>query len=146
MGGSSNMSITSDLPYPKDEYVELFKNFYGEINGPDSFDAVKEWASEQWSAAVNCSRGKVLEKATISRVKLETKHPVTGEDTRFNALQAKVYPLNPKIPVLIFIIEHMTASDEFYSGMMDVIPAVPIEEDLRFLGARPQVRRHQAIL
>ena len=85
---------------------------------------------------INVVRGKVLEKATISRVKLETKHPVTGEDTRFNALQAKVYPLNPKIPVLIFIIEHMVSGDKtFFSGMMDVIPAVPIEEDLRFLGA-----------
>ena len=84
---------------------------------------------------INVVRGKVLEKATISRVKLETKHPVTGEDTRFNALQAKVYPLNPRIPVLIFIIEHMISGDKtFFSGMMDVIPAVPIEEDLRFLG------------
>jgi coproporphyrinogen III oxidase len=46
-----------------------------------------------------------------------------------------VYPANPKIPILVFIIEHMVAQDDFFSGMMDVIAPAPIEEDLSFLGA-----------
>jgi coproporphyrinogen III oxidase len=60
---------------------------------------------------------------------------MTGDDTHFHALQSKVYPANPKIPILVFIIEHMVAQDDFFSGMMDVISPVPIEEDLSFLGA-----------
>ena len=95
----------------------------------------KKWEIPIATWEVNVVRGKVLEKATVSLVTLNTKHPETGEDTRFHALQAKVYPASPKIPILIFIIEHMTASDEFFSGMMDVIPAVSIAEDLSFLGA-----------
>ena len=112
-----------------EEALEGFKR----LNNTDQVEQKKyEVPSATWE--VNVVRGKVLEKATISRVILDTKHPITGDDTHFNALQAKVYPANPKIPVLIFIIEHMTAQDEFFSGMMDVIPAVPIEEDLRYLG------------
>ena len=56
------MGIKTDLPYPKDEYVKLLKDFYADINGVDSFDQVKNWDSEKWSATVNCSRGEVLEK------------------------------------------------------------------------------------
>lgn len=112
------------------EALEGFKRF----NNTDQVEYKKyEVPSATWE--VNVVRGKVLEKATISRVRLQTKHPLTGDDTKFHALQAKVYPANPKIPALVFIIEQMTAQDQFYSGMMDVIPAVPIEEDLRFLGA-----------
>jgi coproporphyrinogen III oxidase len=113
-----------------EEALEGFKR----INSTDQVEKkIYEVPSAVWE--INVVRGKVLEKATISRVTLDTKHPITGDDTHFNALQAKVYPANPKIPVLIFIIEHMIAQDDFFSGMMDVIPAVPIEEDLRFLGA-----------
>jgi coproporphyrinogen III oxidase len=102
MGGKSNMAITSDLPYPKDEYVELFKDFYGEINGPDSFDSVKEWASEKWSATVNCSRGKVLEKAGFSRVHLVggVLNESPGEISLFETL---AYPANPRIPGFIIM-------------------------------------------
>lgn len=113
-----------------EEALEGFKR----LNNTDQVERKKyEVPSSTWE--INVVRGKVLEKATISRVTLDTKHPITGDDTHFNALQAKVYPANPKIPALIFIVEHMTAQDEFFSGMMDVIPAVPIEEDLRFLGS-----------
>jgi hypothetical protein len=84
------------------EALEGFKR----INNTDKVEQKKyELPSATWT--INVVRGKVLEKATISRVMLTTKHPITGEDTDFNALQAKVYPANPKIPVLIFIIEHM---------------------------------------
>jgi len=114
-----------------EEALEGFK----QANHTDQVEQkIYEVPAATWE--INVVRGKVLEKATISRVTLDTKHPVTGEDTHFNALQSKVYPLNPKIPVLIFIIEHMVSGDKtFFSGMMDVIPAVPIEDDLRFLGA-----------
>jgi coproporphyrinogen III oxidase len=96
------MTIKSDLPYPKDEYVALLKNFYGDINGPDSFDAVKEWASEKWSATVNCSRGKVLEKAGFSRVHLVggVLNESPGDISLFETL---AYPANPRIPGFIIM-------------------------------------------
>jgi coproporphyrinogen III oxidase len=102
MGRKSSMTIQSLLPYPKDEYIELFKNFYGEINGPDSFDEVKEWASEKWSATVNCSRGKVLEKAGFSRVHLVggVLNESPGDISLFETI---AYPTNPKIPGFIIM-------------------------------------------
>ncbi|MBW2220985.1 MAG: hypothetical protein JRF22_00475 [Deltaproteobacteria bacterium] len=62
------MGIKTDLPYPKDEYVKLLKDFYAAINGKESFDQVKDWQGDKWSATVNCSRGKVREKASFARV------------------------------------------------------------------------------
>lgn len=96
------MAITSDLPYPKDDYTALFRNFYGDINGPDSFDPIKEWASEKWSATVNCSRGEVLEKAGFSRVHLVggVLNESPGEISLFETL---AYPANPRIPGLIIM-------------------------------------------
>jgi coproporphyrinogen III oxidase len=118
-------------------YAEMTKKAlegYKRINNTDQVENKKyEVPNATWD--VDVVRGKVLEKATVTRVSLRTKHPITGEDTRFHALQSKVYPANPKIPVLVFIIEHMVAQDDFFSGMMDVIAPAPIEEDLTFLGA-----------
>ena len=103
------MAITSDLPYPKDEYAAILRNFYGEINGPDSFDAVKEWASEKWSASVNCSRGKVLEKAGFSRVHLVggVLNESPGDISLFETI---AYPANPRIPGFI-IMTNMNTSE-----------------------------------
>ena len=96
------MAITSDLPYPKDEYVELFKKFYGEINGPDSFDGVKEWTSEKWSATVHCSRGKVLEKAGFSRVHL-VGGIINESPAEISLFETIAYPANPRIPGFIIM-------------------------------------------
>jgi coproporphyrinogen III oxidase len=116
------------------EMTEKALEGYKRINNSDQVENKKyEVPNATWD--VNVVRGKVLEKATVTRVSLRTKHPVTGDDTHFHALQSKVYPANPKIPILVFIIEHMVAQDDFFSGMMDVIAPAPIEEDLSFLGA-----------
>ena len=103
------MAITSDLPYPKDEYVELFKNFYGEINGPDSFDGVKEWTSDKWSATVHCSRGKVLEKAGFSRVHL-VGGIINESPAEISLFETIAYPANPRIPGFI-IMTNMNTSE-----------------------------------
>jgi coproporphyrinogen III oxidase len=104
-----------------------------------------DFPSGSWE--VNVVRGKVLEKATFSRVKLFTKHPYTGEDTQFDTIQAKAYPANPKVPILLFVQEHMVSGDKtFFSGMVDVAPVAAREEHLRFLDAeiRKIVERHGA--
>lgn len=116
------MTVKSDLPYPKDEYVELLKDFYGGINGLDSFDAVQEWASEKWSATVNCSRGKVLEKAGFSRVHLVggVLNESPGEISLFETL---AYPANPRVPGFIIMTnmnttEAMGAVLVFYTDLI----------------------------
>jgi coproporphyrinogen III oxidase len=119
------------------EMTEKALDGYKRINKTDKVEhKVYEVPNATWDVKV--VRGKVLEKATVTSVRLKTKHPMTGDDTQFHALQSKVYPANPKIPILVFIIEHMLAQDDFFSGMMDVISPVPIKEDLSFLGAEMQ--------
>ena len=34
------MGIKTDLPYLKDDYLDLLKDFYADINGKESFDLV----------------------------------------------------------------------------------------------------------
>lgn len=96
------MSIKTDLPYPKDTYVQLLKDFYADINGNESFDQVKDWQSEKWSASVNCSRGEVLEKAGFARV-----HMVGGivneNPADISLFETLVYPANPKTPGFIIM-------------------------------------------
>jgi len=104
-----------------------------------------DFPSGSWEVSV--VRGKVLEKATFSRVKIFTKHPHTGEDTQFDTIQAKAYPANPKVPILLFVQEHMISGDKtFFSGMVDVAPVAAREEHLRFLDAEIKkiVEKHGA--
>jgi len=93
----------------------------------------KKWEVPVGSWEVNVVRGKVLEKATLSHILLNTKNPLTGEDTRFDVVQAKVYPASPKIPILLFNVENRAAKVDKFAGMLDVIPVAAREEDLRFL-------------
>jgi coproporphyrinogen III oxidase len=99
----------TNLPYPKDEYVELLKDFCGSINGMDCFDPVKEWNGDKWSATVHCSRGKVLEKAGFSRV-----HMVGGmvneSPADLSLFETLVYPANPTVPGFI-IMTNMNSSE-----------------------------------
>lgn len=103
------MVITSHLPYPTDRHVEIFRDFYGGINGTDSFAAVKEWQAEKWSARVHCSRGRVLEKAGFSRVHLVggVLNQSPGEISLFETL---AYPANPRTPGFI-IMTNMNATE-----------------------------------
>lgn len=36
------MAVKTNLPYPKDDYLEVLASFYAGINGEESFDPVKE--------------------------------------------------------------------------------------------------------
>ena len=96
------MTIETALPYPRDAYVELLKKFYAGVNGADTFEELKEWHEEKWSATVNCSRGEVLEKAGFAQV-----HMVGGvideKPADLSFLETLAYPVNPKIPGFIIM-------------------------------------------
>jgi coproporphyrinogen III oxidase len=96
------MTIETGLPFPKEEYAQLLKDFYADINGPDSFDPVKNWQSDKWSAAVECSRGKILEKAGFSLLHL-VEGTINEEPATIKLLETLAYPANPRIPGLIIM-------------------------------------------
>ena len=96
------MPIETDFPYPKEEYIQLLNDFYAGINGTESFDPVKEWQSDKWSATVNCSRGKVLEKAGFSRLHL-VGGTIDERPANISLFETLAYPANPTIPGFIIM-------------------------------------------
>jgi coproporphyrinogen III oxidase len=122
--------------------VEI-KSFYKQLNQTalEGFKQInktnrvehKRWEVPAGSWEVNVVRGKVLEKAATSRIILNTKNPLTGEDTTFNVFQVKIYPANPKIPIMLFNMENRVAKDDIFAGFLDVAPVAARKEDLRFM-------------
>jgi len=87
------------------------------------------------SLDISVVRGKFLEKAATSRIRLKTKNPATGEDTKFDVFQIKTYPTTPKIPILLFNMENRVAKEDTFGGFLDVAPVATSTEDLNFLHA-----------
>ena len=85
---------------------------------------------------VHVVRGHALEKATTARIRLNTKNPVTGEDTRFDIFQIKIYPVNPKVPILLLNVENRAAQEDRFYGFLDVVPVATSKEDLDFLHSK----------
>ena len=96
----------------------------------------KRWKVPAGSWEVSVVRGKILEKAATSRIILNTKNPLTGEDTTFNVFQVKIYPANPKIPIMLFNMENRVAKDDLFAGFLDVAPVAARKEDLKFMQTR----------
>jgi coproporphyrinogen III oxidase len=105
----------------------------------------KCWEVPAGSWEVNVVRGKILEKAATSRIILNTKNPLTGEDTSFNVFQVKIYPANPKIPIMLFNMENRVAKDDIFAGFLDVAPVAARKEDLRFMQnkVRKVIEKHK---
>jgi coproporphyrinogen III oxidase len=93
----------------------------------------KRWEVPAGSWEVNVVRGKILEKASTSRIILNTQNPLIGEDTTLNVFQVKIYPANPKIPIMLFNMENRVAKDDIFAGFLDVAPVAARREDLKFL-------------
>ena len=116
------MAVKGNLSYPKDGYAGLLRDFYSGINGADTFEEVKEWHSEKWSATVNCSRGDVVEKAGFAQM-----HMVGGvideKPADLGFLETLAYPKNHTIPGLIIMtnMNHTEAMGKiivFYSDLV----------------------------
>ncbi|MDX1778643.1 MAG: hypothetical protein R3339_07165, partial [Thermodesulfobacteriota bacterium] len=116
------MAVRSNLPYPKDRYADLLRDFYTGINGADTFEEVKEWQSEKWYATVNCSRGDVLEKAGIAQMHIAG-GVIDEKPADLSFLETLAYPKNPTIPGLIVMtnMNHTEAMGKiivFYSDLV----------------------------
>ena len=114
------------------EVKEVALEGFKRLNGTTQVEQ-KKWEVPVGSWEVSVVRGKVLEKATLSRILFNVKNPLTGEDTRFDVVQAKVYPASPKIPILLFNVENRSTREDHLAGFLDVIPVAARKEDLRFL-------------
>jgi coproporphyrinogen III oxidase len=95
----------------------------------------KKWVIPVGSWEVSIVRGKVLEKAATSRIRLKTKNPTTGEETQFDVFQVKVYPASPKIPIMLFNMENRAAKEDIFAGFLDVAPVAAIKRDLNYMKA-----------
>ena len=114
------------------EVKEVALEGFNRLNGTTQVEQ-KKWEVPVGSWEVSVVRGKVLEKATLSRIRFNVKNPLTGEDTRLDVVQAKVYPASPRIPILLFNVENRSTREDHLAGFLDVIPVAARKEDLRFL-------------
>lgn len=114
----------------KQNALETFKR----LNKTDQVET-KQLELPVGSLDISVVRGAILEKAAISRLRLKTKNPATGEDTQFDIFQIKTYPTNPKIPILLFNMENRVAGQDKFGGFLDVAPVATGQEDLSFLNA-----------
>ncbi len=111
--------------------LECFKR----LNKTDRVEH-KRWEVPAGSWEVSVVRGKILEKAATSRIILNTQNPLTGEDTRFDVFQIKIYPASPKIPIMLFNMENRIAKDDIFAGFLDVATVAARKDDLRFMQNR----------
>lgn len=97
------MENKTNFRYPGEDYVRLFKDFYTEINGPESFDPDLQFQSDKWFYSVFCSRGTVLEKAGFALLDIAdgSIYDAPGSLKLFESL---CYPANPCVPGLIFVV------------------------------------------
>lgn len=93
----------------------------------------KSWEIPAGRLDISVVRGKALEKAATARIRLNTKNPATGEDTRFDIFQIKTYPANPKSPIILFNMENRSAQEDRFYGFLDVAPVAACNDDLDLL-------------
>ena len=117
------------------EISELVHGRVQQINRNRTIE-LKTWRVPFGSWDVAVMRGKIIEKASTTRIALATKHPVTGIDTQFKVFQVMVYPANPKIPILLINIENRVGREDIFAGFLDVATVAALKSDLRMLQNR----------
>jgi len=123
-----------DMKACHDELEQVALEGFKKINSTRIVEH-KRWEVPVGSWDVSVVRGKVLEKAATSRIRLKTKNPTTGEETQFDVFQVKVYPASPKIPIMLFNMENRAAKEDIFAGFLDVAPVATSRRDLNFLQA-----------
>jgi coproporphyrinogen III oxidase len=120
-----------------DEFVENMKQKVSdgllEVSGTGKLSK-RTWDFTNGQAEVMVIRGGAIEKAAIQHLALRgITQP--GTDVSFDAFvfHIKVYPENPYCPMGHFNTEWMTMVPCRYTIVMDLFPAVPVEEDLRVM-------------
>jgi len=122
-----------------EEFVENMKqkasNGLLEVSGTGKLSK-RTWDFPNGQAEVIVIRGGAIEKAAIQHLILRgITQP--GTDVSFDAsvFHIKVYPENPYCPMGHFNTEWMTMVPRRHTIVMDLFPAVPVEEDLNAMKA-----------
>lgn len=91
----------------------------------------KSWENHLGKFSNTMGRGAVLEKVSISQMSITLKRD--KREFTINVIDANIYPQSPLIPVAHFDIENRITDKRYLRGILDLLPAVPIEEDLNFV-------------
>ena len=75
----------------------------------------------------------MLEKGTVSRIRLKTKNPVDTIDTSFNILQINIFPSSPMVPIGLFNMENRVGRVDSFNGYADIASIVENKDDQEFL-------------
>jgi hypothetical protein len=96
------MNAKTSFSFPTKDQLEVCRKFYESVNGAASFDQVRQWQSDKYSAEVLCSRGEKLQKAGLAMLRLEggTVEEIPAD---LSLLQTMAWPTNPCIPGFIIM-------------------------------------------
>ena len=96
------MNAKTSFSFPIKDHLEVCRKFYESVNGAASFDQVRQWQSDKYSAEVLCSRGEKLQKAGLAMLRLEggTVEEIPAD---LSLLQTMAWPTNPCIPGFIIM-------------------------------------------
>lgn len=92
----------TDFSYPRDEYPDIVRAFYADIDGADAAGPVKESEADHWHCRAQVSRGGVLEKAGHSMLHI-TDGRIYGSPGSIKFFETLAYPTNPRVPGFIFL-------------------------------------------
>jgi len=96
------MNAKTSFLFPTKDHLEACRKFYEAINGAASFDDVRHWQSDNYSAEVLCSRGGKLQKAGAAMLRLEG-GTVEEMPADLSLLQTMAWPSNSCIPGFIIM-------------------------------------------
>jgi len=115
-----------------DQLQETLLNCFKRVNTTDVVEK-HQWSVPAGTWDISVVRGEVLEKATASRVRLSTKNPLNGIDTRFDIFQVNIFPASPMVPLCLCNMEHRTGTEETFNGYLDTASLSPRTDEQQIL-------------
>jgi hypothetical protein len=108
--------------FPTHDHLILCRQFYAAVDETASFDEIRHWQSEIFSAEVHRCRGTVFEKAGIAMICM-TGGTVEGASADLTLIQTMAWPTNPFIPGFIIMastskIEGQDVMITFYTDLI----------------------------
>jgi hypothetical protein len=96
------MNAKTSFSFSTKDHLEACRKIYETVNGTASFDQVRYWQSDTYSAEVWCSRGEKLQKAGATMLRLEG-GMVEEMPADISLLQTMAWPTDPCIPGFIIM-------------------------------------------
>lgn len=108
--------------FPRHDHLVWCRQFYAAVDETASFQAIRHWQSEIFSAEVHCCGGTVFEKAGIAMIAISG-GTVEGASADLSLIQTMAWPTNPLIPGFIIMastskIEGQDVMITFYTDLI----------------------------